>query len=647
MKIERVELVNFRQYFGNQRLQFSKQEDCNVTVVHGVNGAGKTSLFLALNWCLYGEGVDNIGQIISKEAVSRARSGGIIETRVDVTFLHDGKRYAASRKLTGQKQSNLTILEARSASEFVLLRTPPSGVMERVANPIGMMNTILPANVRTYFFFDGEKIDNFARPEQADEVKSAIYQVLDLDTLTRAMRHLEAAAREYRAQLKHISTGELQSLVEEDEQARARETELLERREKLKREHGEIQRHLEDVNKRLRDFDSVQELQQRYDQFTQEIEFAQQRFEEAIRAIRTTVSGMYIRFAAEPIHAAMAFLEEKRQRGEIPSNIREQFIQDLLARQICICGRPFSEHEEAHAHLVQLLRNATPTSLEDDIIDTAGRLRGLVDAGEKQRTELDTRMSDKVNWQERINHLIAQRDDVQRQMRGADEQEVRQLSRQREEYTADLESNRVEQGRTELELEQVRTRSKELERQIEQAKKSDKRARLLSRKVELAQKAADKITEVYSTFAANKRVEIEEETRRIFHSLAWKGEHFQDVRLTDEYQLEVIDRYGLPARPELSAGERQVLSLSFITAMAMVAQREAPLIMDTPFGRLSSAHREAIALNLPLLAPQLVLFVTDEELRDKALENLMPRIGAEYRLNFDQHTSCTTIEELS
>lgn len=81
MRIERVDLHNFRQYFGHQRLKISRHDDQNVTVIHGVNGAGKTSLFLALNWCLYGEGVDNIGQIISKEAVRLGRSGEIIVPR--------------------------------------------------------------------------------------------------------------------------------------------------------------------------------------------------------------------------------------------------------------------------------------------------------------------------------------------------------------------------------------------------------------------------------------------------------------------------------------------------------------------------------------------------------------------------------------
>ena len=69
--------------------------------------------------------------------------------------------------------------------------------------------------------------------------------------------------------------------------------------------------------------------------------------------------------------------------------------------------------------------------------------------------------------------------------------------------------------------------------------------------------------------------------------------------------------------------------------------------MDTPFGRLSSAHREAITRHVPALTDQLVIFVTDEELHSKARDNLKHRIGAEYKLTFDQNTGSSTIEELA
>ena len=186
----------------------------------------------------------------------------------------------------------------------------------------------------------------------------------------------------------------------------------------------------------------------------------------------------------------------------------------------------------------------------------------------------------------------------------------------------------------------------EIRKSIEQARKQEKKELVLSTKLELAQRSADAISEMYRAFADDMRMKIQEKTKEIFRSLVWKESHFQDIKLGPDFNLEVIDRYGRPARPELSAGERQVLSLSFIMAMSRVSEEEAPLVMDTPFGRLSSHHRNAITEHLPKLVDQLVLFVTDEELRDEARQNLQDKIGAEYRLEFNPKTSCTEIVEV-
>src|SRR5437870_13566347 len=103
MKMERLSLDNFRQYFGKQRLEFAKDYQRRVTVIHGVNGAGKTSLFLAMNWCLYGEGVDNVGELISKEAIKQASPGDIVTMSVELSFSHNGERYLAKRSRRGTR----------------------------------------------------------------------------------------------------------------------------------------------------------------------------------------------------------------------------------------------------------------------------------------------------------------------------------------------------------------------------------------------------------------------------------------------------------------------------------------------------------------------------------------------------------------
>ena len=242
MILDSMTLDNFRQYYDRQRLQFARGKKKNITVLHGVNGAGKTSLFLALNWCLYGEGVDNVGELISKEAISRAKVNEQVQTTVELTFFHEGERYLVRRILSGRKQKDGTC-ETGSEPAFTMLRTGTDGQSLRVANPIRTINTILPSNVRTYFFFDGEKIDNFARPEAAKEVKDAIYLIFKLEILDRAKRHLEETARRNRSKLREYADDELKELIKDDEKARAE-------RKKARERRGEIEEAIASAQKK-------------------------------------------------------------------------------------------------------------------------------------------------------------------------------------------------------------------------------------------------------------------------------------------------------------------------------------------------------------------------------------------------------------
>ena len=54
MLIKSITLNDFRQFKGNQKLEFSTDADKNVTVLLGDNTFGKTTILQAFNWCLYG-----------------------------------------------------------------------------------------------------------------------------------------------------------------------------------------------------------------------------------------------------------------------------------------------------------------------------------------------------------------------------------------------------------------------------------------------------------------------------------------------------------------------------------------------------------------------------------------------------------------
>lgn len=644
MKLENIEIENFRQYYGVQRAKFSTDSVKNITVFNGNNGAGKTSLFVALNWCLYGEGAENIGELISKEAVRKAPPGEKVAARVKLSFRHGTEKYIASRELTGIKQKD-NLLDMNPKPVFTLMKIRADGQAIEIKNPIGTLNTILPSNVRTFFLFDGEKIDNFAKPDSADEVRYAIYNVLKLEILERAKNHLSNVASEYKRELKQSSSGELRELLEKDEKKRNEKEDAANRLQEFERERDSAKRKMIDVEKRLRQLQSSRDLQEQRDRIQSDLESRESELGDLVKEVREIASQSSGVLAKEALAAAMKVLDKKRERGEIPSAIRQQFIKDLLDRETCICGRPINEGDKAHTHLMNLLERSVSGDLEDKVLTTNVALNQLAKQNRALPVRLNDLMKRKTVLSDIIKGLHSELDDVTRQLQGSPLEEIGKLENQRQSFQMDIENYLVEIGRCRSLIEEREREIAELKKQIEQEEKRKGKNELLMRKANLAQQSADAIEKIYKEFAEEMRQRIEDKTRDIFKKLVWKGSHFQDVRLGEDYNLEVIDRYGSSARPELSAGERQVLSLSFITAMVKVSEEEAPIIMDTPFGRLSSEHRASITENLPKLAPQLILFVTDEELRDQARDNLKKSIGVEYHLDFNTKTSCTKIEE--
>lgn len=651
MKLEHITLQNFRQYFGKQHVHFAKDKDQNVTVLHGANGAGKTSFFLAINWCLYGRSVedikvvDNVGELMSKEAVHQAQPGEQVEARVVLVFTHNGERYRVGRSISGTKQLDGSF-KVTNDDDFVMMITRSDGQSKRISNPLGTMNAILPANVREYFLFDGEKIDNFAKPEASSQVKQAIFLVLNIEILERGQRHLEHLAREYRKELKQASSDEVRAFVEKEEKAREARKKAEKRKGEIAQEIKSAEEKIAEIDVRLNDIRDAKVLQQR--RITVEEALRQQRreLEQLIKNIAELVTGNVVPLAMPAIEKALAVLDEKRARGEIPTGIRQQFIQDLLEEMMCVCGRPITSNSPEHQKLRSLLELGMSSAIEDDVLNLHATLRLLPEAVNEKAAFTREAMTRHTTVIDLIRDAEAELDDLGRQLENSPLEEISSLEKRRKEYSVDIVDYNMEIGSLSNQMDTLTEEIKELEKTIGELNKQQQKQLLLSKKLELAQQSADAISEMYQIFADDMRHRIEAKTKEVFQKLVWKESHFQDIRLGPDYNLEVIDRYGQLARPELSAGERQVLSLSFIAAMSQISEEEAPLIMDTPFGRLSSQHRNSITQRLPLLASQLVLFVTDEELRDEADANLRPHIGYEYRLNFNKDTSWTKIEKI-
>ena len=67
MKISKIILNNFRQYYGDVSVDLETENEKNIVIIGGKNGYGKTNFLLSIVWCLFGEKIMLIDENFKRE----------------------------------------------------------------------------------------------------------------------------------------------------------------------------------------------------------------------------------------------------------------------------------------------------------------------------------------------------------------------------------------------------------------------------------------------------------------------------------------------------------------------------------------------------------------------------------------------------
>lgn len=93
----------------------------------------------------------------------------------------------------------------------------------------------------------------------------------------------------------------------------------------------------------------------------------------------------------------------------------------------------------------------------------------------------------------------------------------------------------------------------------------------------------------------------------------------------------------------LSSGEKQVYVLCLIWAILKVSNVDLPFIIDTPYARIDTTHRNALTtLYLPNISKQVIILSTNEEIDHELYKTLKPYIANEHLLIYNNVTRKTT-----
>jgi len=113
------------------------------------------------------------------------------------------------------------------------------------------------------------------------------------------------------------------------------------------------------------------------------------------------------------------------------------------------------------------------------------------------------------------------------------------------------------------------------------------------------------------------------------------------IALHEETQIELYKKIEFN---QLSKGEKQVFVLSLYWAIIKISGNDIPFIIDTPYARIDTEHREQISKEFfPTVSKQVIILSTDQEITEYYYSIIKPFIVKEYLLEYDEANSRTTV----
>ena len=505
------------------------------------------------------------------------------------------------------------------------------------------VDRFIPSRISNLFFFDGEKIEAMADLETSSQMLAVgIQALLGLDLVDKLATDLVVLER------RKVSEATKTEGPKQVDDAKSNLTQAEQTRVRLHSERATLQTELDRQEKLLRG--------------------VQDRF----RAEGGELFEQRDRLEAEKKQCDLKLREIYDELRELAAGSAPLLLVPELLRAICSQAR--SEDEAFRSELVaQLLaqrderlltalkQRETPPALIrtiSDILKLDRANHSAVDSGEPylglgQDSQASiTAVLGEVS--EQLRSRIAALIDQSRSMENVlidlnrtltqvpDQQSVSSLLEERERARLAVDSTKVRLEATDLDLARARHDVDQKKAHLEKTMETEALAALGTEDTE---RVVSYSRRVRGTLEQFRIAMVKRNIQRIEHlvldslkRLLRKESLVSDLRIdpnTLQITLLALDGATVPAE-RLSAGERQLLAVALLWGLAKASGRALPAVIDTPLGRLDTAHRtNLVDRYFPHASHQVLLLSTDEEIDETHYKKLRPFIGRSYLLDFD------------
>lgn len=639
MLIKSISLHNFRQ-FVNESIDFSTDPDQNVTMIMGDNGSGKTTFLQAFFWCLYGTTDFSDQSVINHDVAQKLLPDKEEEVRVVLCIKHGSAEYEITRSQTYKKTYSNKI--TKDNTELNICKKSEDGNTEFLKHTEceNEIQSILPAELSRYFFFDGERIEKMSKEvatgKKSKEFAEAIMGLTGLKAIQAAMFHLKPSRStsvmgRFNADYTGASANEIAAINKDLKEIEQEAEEIANRLKEIDDEIEEANGYKSQYEKEIKGFEKAAQLQSQREQSVAAKEREIKLRKEQIKSITTTFNRDLDQFfSAKMVSQALQKISNSDYSGKDIPELHSKSVKYLLKRGSCICGTDLVEGTAPYKNLESLIDYLPPQaigvtvgqfvkdckryyqndiSLYDDFAAGFSALKEFDDAIENIENDIlqiDKQLSGKDVGAE-VNAKKSKIAGLEKTI-SDDEDEKKQLI-----YNSGL-------------LDQQRN-DKEKER--EKLSSADKQNEKIELYKQYTLEIYNRLEREYTIQERQIRETLEQTMNSLFKRIYDGG---LSVSIDEKYHVRVFaDESDFDVETSTAQGISVIFAfISAIIKMARDNQEEKkemsysepyPLVMDAPLSAFDKTRIQAVCDAIPQTAEQVIIFIkdTDGELAEKYL----------------------------
>ena len=629
MLLKRLDIENFRLFYGAHTIDFAIEKGKSVTVFHGENGAGKTTLLNAIHWCLtnkFTPGVNKPDVIINDDATIEGNKDCFVE----LWFEHDGVDYRLKRGF----ENGASILKLLKIEDG---NTKPIAEGRNVDR---FIQKIVPKELVKWFFFDGEAIAAFSL-SGSKSFKSDLRETLGFLYVDKLQEDLEVCLSKKGRQVS-IGTNDkdLKKLQESIDGIEHVMPLLLENKARHERDLAQLEIQQRENDRNLSNQPQVSELTKR----RSELERAKRTLEDNKEAVKKntiyllahSASALYVNKEAVILEKSF---QVKEVEGKLPAPYSNQLVADILNSELCVCGRPVKHGTKEEECINKLLEFANTTEINARLNEVRLLIRNIENLSDPFLEKLETYRKKSSEIDRTIAETVADIDEVTQAINAADTEEVKRLEQERNNLRQRHSQVFADQRINEQSIISNRRNIAELRSKIDTAAKKLGVNKKLQSEISKIERLID--------YLNRKSKEKEDQVLRVLeielnNSLKkYLTKNFTAKIDPDSYKVSLLNDAG--GNVGESTGEGQVLKFAFISTLIAIASKKssekidflvdptvAPLVLDAPLSTLDTEYGSSVATTLAKNVEQLVLMGNAKSWDGKVEESLSPFMGKEY-----------------